>query len=284
MIPLFEVGNIHFLKTYKMIRYYWSGMVVVLSFLLTGCFEITEEITVNANGSGHSQLVMDMSKMLSNPFMEQAIAEEMKKEGPGMEEMEIDSTATFADMDTPDYLTARERTLLNRMSMHMDISKKKEKMIITVGYPFDDFAQMQEINTVLQRMKAEGEAAKLRGEEDKNPFGMLGGFSDMGGTESTFVFNKKTLERKAIKSEEVADDMVEEDGDMEEENMEEAMKEMMKQMFGDVTFRTIYTMPGKVKKTTFKNAVVKGKTVTVEYNMMDMMDEKADMDGMIKFK
>ena len=257
-------------------RYLLSTLVVALCFALTGCFDVTEEITVKKNGSGEYSVTMDLSDMMSNAFMQEAIAEELKKEGQSIEDMEIDSVATFADMDTPDDLTAAERDLLSDVYMRMNVSKTAEKMIIQIGYPFDSFEQMEQINEVINRLSERSAEAEAAGEESNNPFKMLSGLDDFNSSQSKFVLGKKNLERQTIML-----DTEEEDDD---EEMDEDTKAMMKMMFGDADFKTIYHMPGKVKKTTFENAEIDGKTVTVSYDLFSIMEGEADMSGSIKFK
>ena len=60
--------------------------------------------------------------------------------------------------------------------------------------------------------------------------------------------------------------------------------DMAKMFFSSGSYSMIYHLPGKVKKSTIPGAEIDGKTVTVEVPMSELIDGKAVMDGMIKYK
>ncbi len=254
------------------------ALIVALAFLLTSCFDVLEEITLNKDGSGKYLVRMDMSELLSNPFMASALEEEMKKQGDSTAVENVDSTFrltggdNLASMD----LTAEEERLLDRVTMRMIMNKDEKQMVFTMQYPFDNFEQFNRINDLWSRLQAEQDAAKALGDStsSQNPLGMLGGLDGLANSRSTYFLRKKTLGREVVK-----DDRDDEDEDLDAETME-----MVKAFFEDVEFKTVYHLPGKVKKSTFKNADVDGKTLTVTYSFVDLMEGNSDIGGTVTFK
>lgn len=59
---------------------------------------------------------------------------------------------------------------------------------------------------------------------------------------------------------------------------------MMKMFFADAAYTTVYNMPGKIKKTSMKNAEVDGKKITIVTPLMDILEGKAEIGGDICFK
>ncbi len=67
--------------------------------------------------------------------------------------------------------------------------------------------------------------------------------------------------------------------------MAQAM-EMMEMMMGDATYTTIYNFPGKIKKSTNKEASDSNgnKTITVKAKFLDLLDDPSILDNTIKYK
>ena len=87
-----------------------------------------------------------------------------------------------------------------------------------------------------------------------------------------FETKKKTLIRKPIDMSSLAEQL----------GGEESMA-MMKMMMAGATYKTVYHLPKKVKRTDIKDAQVDGKTVTVTRNYLDIIEGKTNLDGMIKY-
>jgi hypothetical protein len=59
---------------------------------------------------------------------------------------------------------------------------------------------------------------------------------------------------------------------------------MLQMFMTDATYTTVYEVPGKVKSTSFENAQVDDKTVINSYNLLELMQGNANLDGSISFK
>lgn len=73
--------------------------------------------------------------------------------------------------------------------------------------------------------------------------------------------------------------------DEEEDELDESSLQMARMFFGDAKFTTVVHLPGKVKEVNSENALIsdRKRTVTQEIPMMDILDEKADLDLEIRF-
>lgn len=241
-------------------------LIALVSFGLTGCFDIVEEFHLNKNGSGKYNVTMDMSSLMSDGMMKGMLKEQLKGE-MGEDEgetedlpMEKDTVIYLKDSPGFDNATAEEQKLIEKIVMHMTMSESKEKMLINISFPFD---KVSDIEAITQAMQKIGGGEQLGGI-------MPGGSGLMPGGESKFLLKKGMLTRTPAPKMEKGED---EDG-----------LEMMKMFLGTASFKTIYHLPGKVKKVSIPNAEVEGSTVTVTNTLLDLLEGKAKIDGDIKFK
>lgn len=234
---------------------------------LTGCLDFLEEFYLNKDGSGEYAITIDMSELFNNPFMKSALEEEAKKDGAEDVSLEQDSLMYYRDMFPEGVLTTEEQNLIKDLSLHMVMSEEKSKFYIETKIPFSSFEEYERINSVLAKMKKDENADG----EDANPLGgMLGGANPMG-DKPRFKLERRKLVR------------LPDTGDAFKDIDDETMS-YMEMLFGEAKFKTIYHLPGRVKKTTIPNAVVDGKTVTVENSFLDLVKQKAKLDGYIKYK
>lgn len=245
---------------------FWTLLLGSSLLFLTSCFDIIEELELKRNGSGTYTMTTDLSGLMSDGFMKQALEEAMKSEGGdlNMNLMNMDSSFTFASSPEAASLSAADRKILEKVVVSMKGSEKEEVLKMGITVNFDSFDDMEKISTVMKKVgeKSEGggPAAGLMGG------GQFSDFSDM------FSMKKKKLfSRSATKQ--PLEGLIEDD-----------MKEMMSMMLAGASYTTIYHMPGKVKKSTIPGAEVDGKTVTVEHAMLDVINQKVKIDGDIKFK
>lgn len=243
-------------------KFLWC-LACLCILVFTSCLEMVEEVFLNQDGSGKYMITMDMSELFSDPMMKSLIEEAAKEEAntAADEELEMDSTMYFRDMPQYAELNQEEQALIKDVVINMMASESKEKMIIEMVFPFqhiDDFAKM-------------GEAMSKMTEEGGTGAAGLMNTPGMGSQGAQFVLNKRTLSRLPMPD---TKELMGQD-----ENME-----MMKMFFESATYTTIYHLPGKVKNTDIPNARVEGKTVTIENNLLDLIEGKIKIDGDIKFK
>lgn len=233
---------------------------------LTSCFDIIEDIYLNKDGSGKYVAQFDMSSLMDNPFMKNAIEEAATKKGEEAMEMEQDSIMYFKDSDGFSALTADEQQKLDDVYVRMQISEKDKKMLITMNIPFQSFAELEEINAVMQKLEEQKSDTLDTG-------GLMGGGNPFkGGLSPSFKLEKRKLIRLAGSS--IKDMFGSGEDDL----------SMVKMFLEGATSTTIYHLPGKVKKCTIPGAVVDGKTVTVKSDLLEILDEKVNLEGYIKYK
>lgn len=239
---------------------------------MTSCLNIIEDIYLNKDGSGKYVMMFDMSGLFENPFMKSAMEEQTKKDGAEDVELEKDSIMYYKDMFQEGDLNNEEMTLIKDLGMHLVMSKKNNQFYIKTEFPFSSFEEYNKINAVLSKLKKDDEDET--GEDAAGGMGGLGSMFGAGGPmgdKPQFLLKRRKLTRSSL---------IEEN----QEEMDEETKGYMNMLLGDATIKTTYHLPGKVKKTTIPNAIVNGKIVTVENGFLDIIEQKAKVDGYIKYK
>lgn len=233
---------------------------------LSSCINMVEEMYLNRDGSGKYTLTFDMSGLFSDPFMKGMMEESLKgEEKPGLfgfkegEDMELDTVIYFKDMPAEEKQKLDRPDFWNKVVMRMTMSESQKKFVTTLELDFDDVGDIDYFYKNLDKL---GNNSQLGGEL-MGPGGFLGGGA-------LFELKKKRLTRLST------------------EKPENLMKgdemEFVKMFFGSSSYKTIYHLPGKVKKVTLKGAEVNGKTVTVNTPFLELIEGKANQEGEIKFK
>ncbi|MBL7793263.1 MAG: hypothetical protein JNK77_13115 [Saprospiraceae bacterium] len=231
----------------------------ILMFGLTACFDIVEEVHLERNGSGKYAINVDMSSMFKDPFMKGMMAESLQQ-GGAEADMEKDTMIYFKDEPKLADLDAKDRKVLEKLTMHMVMSESQEKMLIQMEFPFSNVSEIAQLTKALKNMDTGGGMGGFMGS---------GGMMTPGG-EAAFELSKGKLKRLPMPAAEKLE---------EDENMA-----FMKMFLESANYKTIYHLPGKVKKASFSNAEVDGSTVTVTHSLLELMEGKAKLDGEIKFK
>lgn len=235
-------------------------LLLASTTLLSGCFDIVEEIFLNKDGSGKYHVTMDMSGLFSDPMMKGMVEEALKQQsGTTTMAMEKDSIIYFKDLKQAEELSTEEKKVLENILMRMTMSESKKQLLIRIEYNFNQVDDIKKMNEIFQKIGAD---QQLGG-------GMLSG-GMMSGEAAAFSWKKGLLKRLPLN----VDNEVKND-----ENME-----MVKMFLETATYKTIYHLPGKVKKTDIPKAKVEGETVTIENSLIDLLEGKAKLDGQIKFK
>lgn len=225
------------------------------SFLLSGCIDVLEEITLNRDGSGSYLIRYDLSSMLTDPTMRAMFEESMTGEGgEGMGSLDnIDSTLSVYDNLGPD---VENREFWKKVTVHMVMNAS------TNEYKIDfllDFTSVADIAYMYENL------ASVAGESQS--FAQVSSILPMS---PQFTQTKNSLIRKNIAVE----------GE-EEENEDMSMVEMF---FSEAKYTCIYHMPGKVSKAKIPKAKIDGNTVTIENSLLDALKGEAKLDGTIKYK
>ena len=233
------------------------------SLLLSGCFNIFEEIKFNADGSGTYSLKMDMSSLLSDEFMKGMFEEAMKEneQTKGLsKDMEMDSVIYLKNLPADRKAQIGRPDLWNSAEMQIKMSETSKEFFTDIRFKFKSTDDIAFFFQHFDALMAEGEVETLA----LNPNEFLPG----GGL---FKFEKKTLTRLPAPPSEKTKE--------EQESME-----MMRMFFSDSYFTTTYYLPGDVQKATMAGAEISSNKVVVKTPMLDVMDGKGKADGQIRFK
>src|SRR5258705_1592191 len=116
------------------------------AILLTSCFETTQEITLNEDGSGTYVNTNDMSKIITIfKNMGMACSDQMRQM--------MDSIVSFALMaDSIPDLSAADKELLKKGTMHIKVSLADEQCVSTMSFPFTTLDDIQKFNGLSGKM------------------------------------------------------------------------------------------------------------------------------------
>ena len=231
----------------------------------TGCFDIIEEVTLNKDGSGKFKFTMDFQPLLNSAMKDMAKRGIRKEFGSadGEKSVELDSAAFIYDI-----ISAESKALLKepdfwkKVLMSMKISESDN--IFQMSFAMD-FTKPSDIDEYIKNSEELNEVLKVTGDNSAQIINLGQSFK---GTQ-LFEFKKRTVKRFKQRT-------------LVEQSEENEM--LAKKMEMGATYKTIYTMPCKIKKASHPKAIIEGKTVTVEVPLMDYTDGKISLENKIKFK
>lgn len=262
----------------KKIKYCFAFLFCATVFF--SCIDTEEYIVVNADNSGTYTMKMDMGKMLE--MMNQFGGGKADK-GKSMPKM--DSLIHFKDMDM-DKLTAAEKELYQQGYFKVKVDSAKNEFKMEMGCPFKDIAQLPEIRKNLFNICEKLGADKIVG--DKAKPSMPGG-EEMGGGDEDIskALNPASKDynftavpgRLSYKSSKPAGSST---------AMGDSMMQMMQQLTmltGEMTMKTVISLPNPVKKTGNSKAVLSAdkKTVTLSYSVTDLMEKPEEGEYEIEY-
>jgi hypothetical protein len=233
-------------------------------FFLAGCFDTTEEITIDKNGSGVYQVNADFKGLFD---LIDAMKAMDTSANSSLQKMpsNIDTTIKLSSFtDTSSTLTAEEKTLLRDATLNMVMNEKDKVFKILMKYPYKDINDVQKIVRLSQSSNNFiGKA--LQGKESPhadmqmNP-GMpeLNNFFDV-------TFKKGLLEKK-VNAEKLKEF---------QNNEQYAQMQQALQLMTEATVNTVIHLPKPAKKV--EGAKVKlsedKKTVTVNASFADLFND-----------
>jgi len=273
-----------------------KNTIIVFLFLLcitsfTSCIDIIEEIYLNKDGSGKYTMRMDMSGII------EAEAAELSKRGENLKPFDeaeiIDSIMYFKDFPSEIKTQFADNTeFLNKLNIHLQLNPAEGIYLLSYNL---DFENMDDINFFYKNRDKLMTGRLSHGMDEEGRIGDAGdpfGFDDDRGLSSIlefmgdisnspdtrlFDYNRKKcmLTRYAQSAYTVSSEWDESEA-----------KELMRMIFENATYTTIYHLPGKVKKITNDATTLSRdkKTVTLEGSCVEVMEGKFSLDNVIKFK
>lgn len=251
---------------------FFKYLIIALSFsFLYSCDNATEEIYLNADGSGeykmYSNMIPGMVQMMSmfaamdttfqggteemNAMLEEKIWEDFPSEVDSIMPPKASDRERFKD-------DPRKLELFEKMEGFMYGSKKRGYMNTGVRFKFKNMKELNEYMTMINDQSDESQTGNLKVKVD-------------------YAYKKKCLKRVCSYNKVEAG--------TDEEKQEEAMMDGMMEMFANSKAKTIVYLPRNVKSV--KGPEVKekkDKVVIFEYSMSDILSGEANTDFEIKFK
>jgi hypothetical protein len=255
-----------------------SFFLLLFIICLSGCFEITQEITVNKDGSGSFSATTDMSKVMEM-FMQ--IGGDKANEA----KMNVDTIVHLKDvLDSVKDISVEDKALLQNGKMHIVMhsgSGDSGKFLFNSVVPFKEIGDVEKINMAIQNrtsgkfmanamhefMKGAGDSTVKS--SDENP--------KMSLPENYFVvtFEKGFISRKLDK------DKIAKLGQDEELSK---LKEMGRM---GIPFKTnfVVNLPRPAKKVEGKNVVVSNdkKKITISNELEDLYEDPAKFEFTIEY-
>ncbi len=243
-------------------------LLFAATFMLTSCIDIVEELTLNKQGKGSYSMKIDLSGIMQlgslKDLMNQAGADSDASSKMG----------NVSEKDTIMYLKdapleLRQKTgdvdFWKKAKVHMKMSESKKEFFVDLQLDFD------KLEDVAFFYKNVGEVMKENGEQlgGMLPTDLLGGGTS-GGPSVAFKSSGKTITRLANTNKDAAP----KDEDL----------SMIKMFLGGAKYKVVYNLPGKVKKTKMDKAQIEGNKVTIEHDLLEMLEGKAKLAGDITFK
>ena len=171
------------------------SVLIASSLLLAGCFESTQEITLNEDGSGTVSNTNDMSALIGLA-KQMGGGKELEKAG----EQSIDSSFSLAaGVDSIPNLTAQEKELARKGTAKILMNLKNEKFVTTINFPFSSASQIATCNKLSGKILSETMKSQMPGGG-----AMPGGGEEMPEASSiddyyTYEFSNGELKRKLNK-------------------------------------------------------------------------------------
>ena len=248
------------------------ALVLAASFFLTGCLENTEEINLNADGSGTVITTSDLSSVIS-------MAKQM---GAGSKEMEVFDQTINKTIDLsskadsiPD-LTDEEKVLLKKGILNMKMDGKANEYYTKISFPFSNPEQISSYSKVTGKVFG----SMLKEQMASNP--TAGG---MGGQDlpefSTFNdYYKLSFEKGELKKSLNKEKYAQLENDAYLKSLKEAAG-----MGIPVTTTYIINLPSPATKVEGKNAKLSDDKmkVTVKVSIDDFYDNPESLEFKIKY-
>lgn len=239
---------------------------IIGSILISGCFETTQEITLNEDGSGTISSTNDMSSVI--PIVKQMGGKDAGK----MDDEAVDSTISLSSRaDSIENLTSEEKELLKRGTLRMNMNLKEDKFITATNFSFSSPTEIAKCNTLNAKIMANAMKGQLADIPGMGEAPEASSFDDYFTTSFTRGLVVKILNNEkfaGVGNDEYLKSLKEADG-----------------MGIPVTTAIIINLPRPAKKTEGKNVKLSDdkKTVTIKADINDFYDDPATMEFRIEY-
>jgi hypothetical protein len=164
-----------------------SFFIISCCFLLLGCFETTQEVTINKDGSGLFTNTTDLSNMI-------ALIKQMGGDEAGKMQ-NTDTTISLTGIaDSIAGLTPDQKKIVNKGAMKLTLNMQDEKLLVKLNFPFEKLSDIESLKEILPKLSVSA-LKKLPG-ADQMPAGS--GESDSSKIKTFDNYFDDSLSRKVI--------------------------------------------------------------------------------------
>lgn len=136
-------------------------LLILTSFIFTGCFETTEDLTINENGSGVYKLDMDFTGLFDMMDAMKA-ADTTGNATSGFPKERRDTTLYLRRFtDTAASLTAEQKALYQNVSMRLLMDAAAKEFKAGINMPFQKIGDVEKLMKLVSSQKESGVLRKL---------------------------------------------------------------------------------------------------------------------------
>ncbi len=110
--------------------------ITISCILLVGCFETTQEVTINKNGTGMFSNTTDLSNLIG-----------LLKQMGGDEAGKLQNTDTTISLtgvaDSIAGLTTEQKRIVNKGTMKLKLNMEDEKLVVKLDFPFEKLSDVE---------------------------------------------------------------------------------------------------------------------------------------------
>jgi hypothetical protein len=242
---------------------------IICCIFLVGCFETTQETTINKDGSGVFTNTTDLSNMIA--LIKQMGGDEANKM------QNTDTTISLTGVaDSLAGISAEQKRLVNAGIMKLTLNMQDEKLLVKLNFPFNKLSDIELLKDILPKLSVSA-LKKLPG-GDQMPAGAGEGDSSKIKTFDNYfddIISKKLISRTLNKAKyaTAADD--------------EFMKSLqqLSGMGSPVKVNYVINLPKRAKKVEGKAAKLSGdkKKVTISVTSDDFFDDPSKFEYRIEY-
>jgi hypothetical protein len=263
-------------------KYLFSFILFVSVCCISGCIDTEEKIVINTDNSGVYSLKMEMGKMIE--MANQMGAGQNNTEKPKEKK---DTVIYFKDaLNASDQFTPAEKGLFANAFCAVKLDEANAEMNISINCPFANISQLAEVKEKLGGMMNKLKIMDQLGDKKSplsesvdeagdggnfnktiNPGSEFYKFSAVPGKISCQIADKEGLKNKLANDSSLA------------------MLQQMSAMTGEMTYKTIISLPSPVKKLNGAKGVLSDdkKTITYKLGLTDMISHPEEMEYDIEY-
>ena len=248
--------------------------LILISVLITSC-QVTEEVTLNKNGSGVYDFSFDMSAMMD------MMKDEKKNDSlqAGKKTKNVDTIIsvykTFEAYKDSIQLSPEEKQSLEKLkelSIHFKVNEEEGEMFFKLNYPFKKLSDLENFFKDLAVVEKIDKKAHMT--QDRVKSDMLFGMNS--GNQAKYKMTRRYFKRIVTGKKNKATD-----------STTTQQKQEAEKFFKMITYRLVYHFPKKIKEVKFDGEYKfadEGKTLVIEIPLDEMEKHPEKSSFEVRFK